>query len=42
MTPAQEDMALRSCHPLYNEFCREEKYEGDYDEEEEEDAELGS
>lgn len=27
MTPQQEDMALRSCHPLYDEFCREEEYE---------------
>ena len=23
MTPAQEDMALRSCHPMYNEWCEE-------------------
>ena len=27
MTNAQEDMALRSCHPLYNEFCNEEECE---------------
>lgn len=25
MTPAQEDFALRSCHPLYREWCREEE-----------------
>lgn len=40
MTPAQEDFALRSCHPLYREWCREEEddygeedkdYEDDYD-----------
>ena len=25
MTPAQEDFALRSCHPLYAEWCREDE-----------------
>lgn len=29
MTPAQEEMALRSCHPLYAEWCREEEEEGE-------------
>lgn len=24
MTPEQEDFALRSCHPLYAEWCRDE------------------
>ena len=23
MTPAQEEMALRSCHPLYREWCED-------------------
>lgn len=23
MTPSQEELALRSCHQLYNEFCEE-------------------
>ena len=27
MTPSQEDMALRSCHPMYNEWCNEEEEE---------------
>lgn len=25
MTSAQEDFALRSCHPLYREWCREDE-----------------
>ena len=25
MTPEQEDFALRSCHPLYAEWCREDE-----------------
>lgn len=25
MTPEQEDFALRSCHPLYDEWCREDE-----------------
>ena len=25
MTPAQEDFALRSCHPLYREWCKEDE-----------------
>lgn len=29
MTNAQEDFALRSCHPLYAEWCREEEEEGE-------------
>lgn len=27
LTPAQEDFALRSCYPLYREWCKED--EGD-------------
>lgn len=27
MTPEQEDFALRSCHPLYAEWCREDEPE---------------
>lgn len=27
MTPEQEDFALRSCHPLYDAFCREDEPE---------------
>ena len=27
MTPSQEDMALRSCHPMYNEWRTEEEEE---------------
>lgn len=27
MTPEQEDFALRSCHPLYAEWCREDEEE---------------
>lgn len=26
-TPSQEEVALRSCHPLYDMFCREEEDE---------------
>ncbi len=37
MTPAQEDLALKSCHPLYAEWCREDEDGYDeYDEDEEE------
>lgn len=25
LTPAQEDFALRSCHPLYAKWCREDE-----------------
>lgn len=34
MTPEQEDFALRSCHPLYAEWCRD-----DEDDEEEQNEE---
>ncbi len=34
MTPAQEEAALRSCHPLYDAFCREEEYDEEPSEEE--------
>lgn len=27
MTPEQEDFALRSCHPLYREWCEEDEEE---------------
>lgn len=33
MTPSQEEMALRSCHPMYNEWCNEEEGEEDREEE---------
>lgn len=33
LTPAQEDFALRSCHPLYAEWCREDEDEEDREEE---------
>lgn len=33
MTPAQEDFALRSCHPLYREWCREDEEEEEREEE---------
>lgn len=35
MTPSQEDMALRSCYPMYNEWCNE-----DSDNTSEEDIDL--
>lgn len=34
LTPAQEDFALRSCHPLYAEWCREDEDDGSDVEEE--------
>ena len=38
LTPAQEDFALRSCHPLYAEWCREDEDDGlDMEEELDED-----
>lgn len=33
MTPAQEEMALRSCHPLYNEWVDECESEDEGEEE---------
>lgn len=33
LTPQQEDFALRSCHPLYAEWCREDEEEEDREEE---------
>ena len=33
MTPSQEEMALRSCHPMYNEWSNEEEGEEDREEE---------
>lgn len=39
LTPAQEDFALRSCHPLYREWCKEdeaENVEPDFEEDMEE------
>lgn len=29
LIPQQEDFALRSCHPLYAEWCREDEEEGE-------------
>lgn len=37
MTPEQEDFALRSCHPLYNEWCEEDEEDADEECEEYED-----
>jgi hypothetical protein len=31
MTPAQEDFALRSCYPLYAEWCREDEDDSEGD-----------
>lgn len=36
MTPEQEDFALRSCHPLYAEWCRDDGDEEDDEEEQNE------
>lgn len=34
LTPRQEDFALRSCYPLYAEWCREDEDDTDMEEEE--------
>lgn len=31
MTPAQEDFALRSCHPLYREWCKEDPIDSEHE-----------
>lgn len=36
MTPAQEECALRSLHPLYDEWCREDERENEGEDEGEE------